>query len=490
MSIKALNFMSENRTGLHYIPDFFHYRQKDLDIWLPHLKSLDIGWLVLKAPQNQAIPEYFISGLVKEGIQLVIQMDYSLESPPKSGEISPLVEAYAHWGVKYPIFFDRPNIRQAWPSSGWARQDLIARFLDRFVPMASLAIQNGMEPVFPALEPGGDYWDVAFLKSCLQGLENRHQSEILEHLVLSAYAHTGDHDLNWGAGGPDRWPEARPYHSSDIAQDQRGFRIFDWYNAIFESVTGTVRPIILLESGKAAHYQDQNELDFARSQAGINLAIYRLLSNDIVENPADPETNLDPLPTNILSSNSWLLTTPQSGDDDVFAWFGYDQAPSISVQAILEFQATLVKNLVDTQLVEGEIDSRPGEEQDSFDPSMDFDEEPLETSYEVKDEDLIGKSVPEISPKVDFIIQHYVLLPSYDWGIADFYLDAVRPFVKKYRATVGFSLQEAAAAEYVTVVGDQDIFSDEALDKLRFNGAVVERISGDGTTIASVLAQR
>jgi hypothetical protein len=490
MSNKAMNFKSENRNGLHYIPDFYHYRQKDLDAWLPHLQSLGISWLVLKAPQGQAIPEYFISGLVKEGIQPIVQMDFSLESPPKSGEIAPLLEAYAHWGVNYPIFFDRPNIRQAWPSSGWARQDLIERFLDRFVPLASLAIQHGMQPVFPALEPGGDYWDIAFLKSCLQSLENRHQSEILDNLVLAAYAHTMDHDLNWGSGGPDRWPEARPYHSSDIAQDQRGFRIFDWYNAIIESVTGSIRPIILLESGKAPHYQDQNELDFSKSQAGINLAIYRLLANDIVENPADPQTNLDPLPANILSSNFWLLTTPQSGEDDIYAWFGYDQTPSITVQAVVEFQATLLKNIAESQLVEGEIDSRPGEDPDLFDPSMDFDEEPAATSQEVKDEDLMGKAVAESCHQMDFIIQHYVLLPSYDWGIADFYLDAVRPFVKKYRATVGFSLQEAAAAEYVTVIGDQDLFSDEALDKLRFNGSVVERISGDGTTIASVLAQR
>ena len=61
-------------------------------------------------------------------------------------------------------------------------------------------------------------------------------------------------------------------------------------------------------------------------------------------------------------------------------------------------------------------------------------------------EELIDTDTGIAKAAVSYGIQHYVLLPAYDWGIADFYLDAVRPFVKKYRATVGFSLQEAALA--------------------------------------------
>ncbi len=490
MSDNPHNMLSINRIGLHYIPDVFHYRQKDLETWLPQLKAVDANWLVLNAPVDWAIPEYFITGLLAESIQPILRLDYSLESPPKTTDLVPLFEAYAHWGVKYAVLFDRPNVRQSWPSSGWARQDLVERFLDRYIPIANLALQNNLFPIFPALEPGGDYWDIAFLKSCLLGLQNRRQTAILDNLVLSAYAYTFEHSLNWGAGGPDRWPDARPYFLPQDAQDQQGFRIFDWYNAIVESVTGKTCPVVLLEAGKPAQNITIDDPEFSTKQAASNLAMLRLLSNDIVEDPLDSGTRLEAIPANVISCNFWLLTSPQAGIDEKFAWFSSDQTPSLTVKAAIDWQAEWIKSVPQAEIVADVKDSRPGQDQNYFDPAMDFDEAPVELPSMDNPEELMDTN-PGIAKSVaSYGIQHYVLLPAYDWGIADFYLDAVRPFVKKYRATVGFSLQEAALAEYVTVVGDQEIFTEEALDKLRFNGAVVERISGDGTTIASVLAQR
>ena len=88
------------------------------------------------------------------------------------------------------------------------------------------------------------------------------------------------------------------------------------------------------------------------------------------------------------------------------------------------------------------------------------------------------------------LIRHYLLLPTYEWGIADWHLDIIRPFVKKHAATVGFSLEEAALAEMVTAIGNDQTFPEELLDRLRSAGCKVERIDGDGTTIASKLAER
>ncbi len=62
--------------------------------------------------------------------------------------------------------------------------------------------------------------------------------------------------------------------------------------------------------------------------------------------------------------------------------------------------------------------------------------------------------------------------------------------MKKYAPTVGFSLEEAALAEKVTVIGNSVSFTDETLDQLRACGCQVERISGDGTSIATQLAER
>lgn len=482
------NLPNKTRIGIHYFPDALHYRQKDLETWLPQLKSLDVGWIVLHAPQEQAVPEYFLSGLIKESIQPILRMDYALETPPKMAEISLLFEAYAHWGVKYFIPFDRPNVRKSWPAAGWARQDLVDRFLDRFIPIASMALQQGLIPVFPPLEPGGDYWDVAFLKSCLEGLQTRRQEDILANLVLAAYGYTFTKDLNWGAGGPDRWPEARPYSPSGKSPDERGFRIFDWYNAIVSSVTGTTCPIILLEVGRISDQAGEEEIPTAEEQAATNLAIIRLLESDMVENPRDPKTTLDPIAPNILACAFWSLAA-QNPQEEPYTWYGMDQSPSPIVKAIVEWQSTWIKSVPEFLSEPGARDSRPGQDDFFFDPAMDFDE--LKSAVpDPTDDELVAKYVLPKKETGQFPIQHYVLLPAYDWGIPDLYLDAIRPFLKKYHPAMGFSLVEAAHAAFVTVIGGEDLFTDEELDTLRFNGAVVERISGDGTSIASVLEQR
>ena len=85
-------------------------------------------------------------------------------------------------------------------------------------------------------------------------------------------------------------------------------------------------------------------------------------------------------------------------------------------------------------------------------------------------------------------IRHYLLLPAYEWGISDYHLDIIRPIIKKYQPTVGFSIQEAQNAERVTVVGGEQAYSEASLNRLRAAGILVKRINEDGTDIASVLA--
>jgi hypothetical protein len=88
----------------------------------------------------------------------------------------------------------------------------------------------------------------------------------------------------------------------------------------------------------------------------------------------------------------------------------------------------------------------------------------------------------------NFRFSHYLLLPSFEWGVADWHLNITRPFIKRHRPTVGFSLEEALQAQQVTVVGGEEHFSDEQLTYLRNQGCLVRRIEGDGTKIASQLA--
>ena len=90
----------------------------------------------------------------------------------------------------------------------------------------------------------------------------------------------------------------------------------------------------------------------------------------------------------------------------------------------------------------------------------------------------------------DHPIPHYLVLPAFEWGLTDWHLQAARPFIRKYRPMIGFSLNYASMAAKVTVIGDSEQFPEADLDRLRNSGCEVERINGDGTSIATQLAEK
>ncbi|MHC1784140.1 MAG: hypothetical protein AB9891_15535 [Anaerolineaceae bacterium] len=441
---------NSGKIGFHYYPDTYHYRDGDLQTWLPELLSLGASWLVLKSDIERAIPENFIRSLVENGIQPIIQFNLSLANTPDIEEIHPLVESYKRWGCKYVLFFDRPNSRTSWPASGWAQQDLVERFIDRFLPFAGLALANDLIPIFPALEPGGSFWDTAFLRSALQSLDRRKQADLLDKMVLAAYAWSQGHSLDWGAGGPERWAEAKPYFTPPDVQDQRGFRCFEWYQAIAKSVLKRPLPLFLLGAGaeKDPTQSQDISVDPAR-HAETNKSILDLLSSKQVVDPKNPDNGLESLAEEIIGCNFWLLASDAADSSHPQAWY-QDQQNTLPIVNLLKEEKPLAKH-----------------------PHADF------------------PSTASKSPRDNIhAIQHYLLLPTYEWGVADWHLDVIRGFVKKHQPTIGFSLSEANMAARVTVIGNSQTFSDESLDQLRQAGCAVERISGDGTSIATQLNQR
>jgi hypothetical protein len=444
---------TNSRLGLHYFPDTLHYRDADLQTWLPELQALGAGWLVLRTEQHRAIPEPFLRGLKQAGIEPLIQFPLSLEDLPNLKEINTLLDVYARWGARYVIFYDRPNTLEAWPVSGWVQQDLVERFLDRYLPVANLALQAGLIPVFPPLEPGGSYWDTAFLRSALQMMLRRKQDALLERLVLSAYGWTGgqraaqhcaptERSLDWGAGGPERWPLSRPYQLPEGSQDQRGFHIFDWYLSIARSVLHQASSLILLEAGLPGRGGMVGPAD-PLTQAKTCTSIARLLVGDEVADPLNAENMLAPVPEAVIACNFWLLSAEPASPHLGYAWFEDKERKRPVVDAVRawkrEWQASL-------------------------------EQAPVHLS---------GRS-----------IHHYLLLPGYEWGVSDWYLEVIRPFVKKHRPTVGFSVEEAEKSARVTVVGNPQNYPEDLLSRLQKAGCYIEQIGGDGMNIATELAVR
>ena len=459
---------NHSRLGFHYYPDILHYGHSELQKWLPELRAMRAGWLTLIAPSDRAIPEYFLRGLIEQGIEPILHFSFRKDSSspfrlPPPAELHYLFTNYARWGVHYVILFDRPNLCAAWPASDWAQSELVERFLDNYLPLAGAALQSGLLPVFPPLEPGGDYWDTAFLRAALQALTRREQNGSLEKLVLSAYARAGERPLNWGNGGPQRWPGACPYLTPPGCEDQLGFRIFDWYSQVAEAELRNACPILLLEAGSYPSAASTEKDKPTQKHSHRNLTIVQTLFSD-ASSPSGKETAeaLDLIPPSVLACNFWLLTATSDSPYLPHAWY----QPDGSTDPVIGH----LRQLASSQ-------SRPAE------PALG------KSAPQPKSANLSPSPTSAADATTNHPVSHYLLIPAYEWGVADWYLDVVRPFTKKYRPLVGFSLSEAALAERVTVVGNETDFPESALNALRAAGCFVERVEGNGTSIASKIRE-
>ena len=293
-----------SRLGFHYFPDDSHYTDKDLEEWLPTLLRLSANWLVLHATPNRLIPQPFLRGLIEAGIRPVVWIKGRVDEVA-SDQISPALANYGEWGVREVVVFDRPNLRSMWPSDEWARPGLVERFVDRMLPILQLQRATGMHPVFPPLEPGGDYWDTAFLETALKSMLRRGHRSLLDDLHLAIFARTFGKPLEWGYGGPEEWASSRPYNTPDGSQDQIGFRTFDWYAATTEAVMGKTLPMIVVAGGPPSTVEDGN---------GEIASILRAVQSG-------------QLPQSVLGFNFYLLSASPGSPDFESAWFASPSEP-------------------------------------------------------------------------------------------------------------------------------------------------------------------
>ena len=408
---------SSKRLGIHYFADEDHYSQADLDRWLPVLQNLGINWIVLPAPLDRAIPQEFVDGLVAAEIQPIVHFNIPPGGDHKVEDLAPLFRAYASWGVRYVVLFDRPNLRAKWPGMAWTQRDLVDRFLASYVPLAHAALEAGLTPVFPALEPGGDYWDTAFLRSALESLAASGEGLLLESLALGAYAWTGDRPLTWGAGGPENWPATLPYYTPEGSQDQRGFRIFDWYNAISRSVLG--HELLILILGAGVKRESGSPMDASLGNSSIKIAETLLL-------PAGADAN--EVPANVITCNFWLLSAPAESVMATAAWF----EPS-------------------------------GETTEVGREWMDW----LSVNSNSK-----TRGSKAAAGQVAHPIDHYLLLPTE----GELPVEALQAFLKETNANVGTSQAEAAHAARVTLAGGMESFADALIRSLMQAGCTLDHL--------------
>jgi len=172
-----------------------------------------------------------------------------------------------------------------------------------------------------------------------------------------------------------------------------------------------------------------------------NVDIARLL---IGENTASKSRNSINIPEAITNFNFWLLSSSEASPHIHDAWIKPDgnQLPVVNA-----FRQIMTSNQVNNNNLKN-----------------------LHSS---------ANSADNSHP-----IDHYLLLPLFSWGVADWDLSAIRPYIQRYQPTVGFSLEEAALSKRVTIAGKLTSFPEEQLKMLKQAGCAIDQIEGDGTILA------
>jgi hypothetical protein len=439
-----------HRVGIHYFPDHTHYRQNDLKKWLPILLSLNISWITIYSSQNCAIPEFFLEALSTNGIEPIIQFQGISPQFSVHPDIELLLNSYARWGIHYISFFEQPNQKSSWTPSEWAQENLVDRFLDSFINLAKYCMNLDLCPIFPPFQPGGDYWDLVFLQSALRSLVKRKETDLLDKLIYSAYAFAPLHQPNWGQGGPSRWTGARPYYTPPDQQDHLGVYIYEWYSAIIKGELGETRPILLLRTGSLLESKNRS---ISKKTSTVNHTQNNLeLFQKFYQSPNHAEVLFAP---EVLSACFWLLSTSPGDPSEDQGWFKSDHDYLPVVDAIRGWLAS-------RQDVQGKMATEYPSEPRNFPAS----ENPIPEETHQK------------------VIQHYLLLPMYSWGIADWDLDSVRPFILQEHPAVGFSFDEARLARKVTVFEPKPGYCESLMDQLNQFGCKVQLLKVDGTVIA------
>ena len=411
--------------GFTYFSTPEYLIRKRVETWFPIMSQLGGTQVILPATFSRAIPEDVFQTAKEYGLEPIVHFTTELPLARKFNDLSVILDSYARWGVQYVILGDKPNTKAAWQGTGWQYDNLVDHFLDRFIPIANYVEQIGMTPVLSPLQPGGDYWDTAFIEKVLTGLKRRKMTALLEKICLASYGYSFGRPLSWGAGGPERWPSSRPYLTPEGQEDQIGFQNFEWLQAIALRATGRKIPVFILDAGNTGN-------------TSVAQAADPIIENIQLVLEACRGTGIE---TTVATGEN-----PQLNNNLLGCTFSLD---------------TLLK-VFDGELAIDVLASifKPGNK---------------------------GISALFNGSKSQKQISHYLLLPWHDSGVSDVVLNKVRPVIKQLRPTIGFSIEEAAKASKVTVFPDPLLFTDTVIDDLRSAGCSVEVLPQAGIEIATHL---
>jgi len=426
-----------SRAGFHYYPDTLHYNDTEIARWIPILKRMQATWLVLLSSTQRAIPEYFIHTLSSEGINPIIDFALSPKDDYAIADLRPLIQAYGRWGGKYVLVDHMPNQKSSWTSRDWGNPHLIKNFCLKYIEFAEISLDHGIRPVFSPLYPGGDYWDMAFLKTCASFLADHASNRVINNLTFSAYGWDFGKPLDWGAGGPSVWPRANAYHRNIDTEDQCGFRAYEWHLAAVESVFQRKFPFHLLQIGLPCALENPSFHDF-QPNIPKQEAIMQLLKRENVYSKQEPERLLCHIPDEVLSGNFYLLTSSDQ-QDEYFKWF------STEGDALPPAQAYAIRH---------------------------------QLFHQSTQEGIIGSKISK-GKNLNFQFKRYILISEKLRGNVAHLLEKMQPYIERYKPRVGFDREEAARSAVIVYLTPQEDLDERILQDLLINGSLLKQIHPD-----------
>jgi hypothetical protein len=422
--------------GFHYYPDPQQLDRQDRRVWLDELGSLGASWLVVSAGLDQPVPAGFLRDLRAQRVEPIVRVVVRPIGPVDLGHLGELARDYAAAGVHYLYVYDEPNLATEWRLADWSAPNLVGRFCDLLFPTLEVIHDAGLCPLISPLAPGGHYWDLSFLDQLLDRWSADGRRYALDRLGLCVHHHASNRPLSWGAGGPERWPQVRPYHCPDGSEDQQGFRLFEWYDALVRRRLGRSLPLLSGETGLICGCQDDPDFPAvdAEAHADGNEALARLPGDGL-------------LPDYLLNLGFYTLVTGERGPLDRAAWYKQDGTRLPAVGRL------------------------KGQERRRRRFSWDVPAAAPASSEALAD---------ALDP--DHPIAHYLLVwpealgeapPRWEGAAV---VRAAAPYVGRFQATLGFRCDEAKRSRRVTLVGPDAGALAPVERELRASGCAVEQV--------------
>lgn len=413
---------NDSGIGFVYCSDESRYTRDDLAGLLPEMRAMGASWLSLVSTTGN-VPEFFLRELIDHDIEPILGLVWRTMELQDTGSLLSLLKKFSSYGLRYIYFYSDPNAASTWPVEAWSQPNLVERFADLLFPCLDRAVEVGLFPLFPPLTPGGDYWDLSFLGTLLEVTKNRGKGYLFDRSGIAIKNIAHNKPINWGKGGRRKWKDARPYSIPHGSEDHRGFYIFEWYDEVVRAKLGYSLPLISVQGGATFGAWEESGLPVLSedAHAQVNQEIAKLLMEG-------------EFPDYVFNNSFWLLSPGNSPESHRDAWFKGDGTELPVVELLTDMaQHTRVSS---------------------------WDRPPVpKSTFEKK------------------IIHHYLLFAETEKGISRADWDSALDYIERYRPTCGFSVDEAVAAEFVTIVGNTLGVSPHIERSIRAAGCKVERMS-------------